>query len=100
MIMSTTKSKETMKLRKEINEILERIHHMSKELDTLTAQVEANNSVLESAIVLINGLAAKVIAAGTDPVALKALTDSLVAEDTKLAAAVTANTTPPVPPVV
>ncbi len=67
------------------------------ELDDLTAQVAANKTVIDSALVLINGIADRIKAAGTDPAALKALTDSLKSEDDALAAAVTANT-PPAPP--
>lgn len=70
---------------------------MSAQLDALTAQVASNTTVIDSAITLINGLAAAIVAAGTDPVKLQALTDALTAEDTKLAAAITANT-PPSPP--
>lgn len=70
---------------------------MSAQLDTLTAQVTANNSAIDSAITLINGLAQQLIDAGTDPAKLQALADSLVAEDTKLAQAIVANT-PQVPP--
>lgn len=65
---------------------------MSVELDALTAQVAANTTIEESAITLIQGLKAKLDAAGTDPAALKALSDSLGAEDQKLADAITANT--------
>jgi len=69
-------------------------------LDDLTAQVAANTTVIDSAIVLLEGLKAALDAAGTDPVKLKALSDSLAAEDSKLAAAVAANTpaAPPAPP--
>lgn len=72
--------------------ILERIQVMSAELDALTAQVKANSDLLDSATTLINGIAARIIAAGTDPAALQALTDELKAKDASLAAAVTANT--------
>lgn len=72
--------------------ILERIQAMSAELDALTAQVKANSDLLDSATTLINGIAARITAAGTDPAALKALTDELKAKDDALAAAVTANT--------
>lgn len=65
---------------------------MSKELDDLTAEVAADTAVESSAVTLIQGLAAQIAAAGTDPVALKALTDSLTTSSTALAAAVTANT--------
>ncbi len=65
---------------------------MSQELDDLTASVHANGTVLDSAIALINGIAARITAAGVDPAALKALTDELTAKDAELAAAVAANT--------
>lgn len=65
---------------------------MSKEMDDLTAQVKANNDLLDSATTLINGIAARIEAAGTDPAKLKALTDELKAKDEVLADAVKANT--------
>lgn len=65
---------------------------MSKELDDLTAQVKSNSDLLDSATALINGIADRIAAAGTDPAALQALTDELKAKDATLAAAVTANT--------
>lgn len=61
-------------------------------LDTLTADVATLTTVDQSAVTLINGLAAQIKAAGTDPVALKALTDQMETQSTALAAAVTANT--------
>lgn len=70
---------------------------MSAQLDALTLQVTNNNNVIESALALISNLSAAITAAGTDPVALQALTDSLDTEDTKLAAAIVANT-PAAPP--
>ena len=65
-------------------------------LDDLTAQVAANKTVIDSALALINGIAARITAAGTDPAALAALTTSLKSEDDTLAAAVATNT--PAPP--
>lgn len=65
---------------------------MSQELDALTAEVAVVTNVEQSAITLINGLAAQLAAAGTDPVKLTALHDSLVASSTALASAVAANT--------
>jgi hypothetical protein len=62
-----------------------------RELDDLTAEVNDTDGVIQSAIVLIQGLAAKIAAAGTDPVALKALTDSLNSNKTALASAIAAN---------
>lgn len=79
-------------LSRKLDRIFERIITMSAEMDALTAQVKANNDLLDSATTLINGIAARITAAGTDPTALKALTDELKAKDDALAAAVTANT--------
>jgi hypothetical protein len=63
-------------------------------LDNLRAQVEANTTVTESAITLLNGLKAKLdeaIASG-DPAALQALADELGAETLRLSDAVVAIT--------
>jgi chromosome segregation ATPase len=65
---------------------------MSAELDTLTAQVKATDDAEQSALVLINGIAARLAAAGTDPAALNALAADLKTNSDALAAAVTANT--------
>lgn len=65
---------------------------MSIELDNLTNQVKSNSDAIDSAVVLINGIADRITAAGVDPVKLKSLTDELKAKDDALAAAVTANT--------
>jgi hypothetical protein len=64
------------------------------ELDDLTAQVAKNTDVEESAVVLINGIAAKLaaaIAAG-NPAALTALQASLTKSADDLSAAIVANT--------
>lgn len=78
-----------------LNSIIERLRRMSRELDQLTAQVKSNSAVLDSAIVLINGIADRITAAGVDPAKLQALTDELKAKDDVLAAAVVANTPAP-----
>ena len=75
---------------------LERI--MSAQLDQLTAQVAKNTSIEESAVTLIAGLASQIAAAGTDPVALQALTDGLTKSANDLAAAIAANTPAQTPP--
>ena len=64
------------------------------ELDDLKAAVAKNTDVTESAIVLLNGLKAKLDAAiaSGDPAALKDLSAQLGAETGKLADAVAANT--------
>jgi len=66
--------------------------HMSKELDDLTAQVAQNTTIEESAVTLINGLAAKITEAGTDPAKLAALSASLTTSANDLSAAIAANT--------
>ena len=82
--------------------ILHRLAEMEtkimKELDDLTAQVEATKTVAESAITLINGIADRITAAGVDPAKLATLTATLKKEDEDLAAAVLANTPGMVPP--
>lgn len=80
----------------EVKRLLNKILHnqtvIMTDLTTLTAAVEANGTVIGSAIILLQGLKAALDAAGTDPVALKALSDSLAAKDTELADAIAANT--------
>lgn len=77
------------------------IHRQGKtimaDLTALTAQVAQNTSVEASAVTLIQGLAAQLAAAGTDPAALAALQSQLNTSATALAAAITANT-PAAPP--
>ena len=65
---------------------------MAGELEALTVQVSETNTVIGSAVVLIQGLKAKLDAAGTNPIALAALSDSLNTSEQSLAAAVAANT--------
>lgn len=67
------------------------------DLTQLTADVAADTSVDQSAIVLLQGLKAALDSAGTDPVALAALSTQLETNAAALAAAVTANT-PAAPP--
>lgn len=64
---------------------------MSAEFDTLSAQVSATVGVEQSAKALIDGFAAKLAAAGTDPVKLSALANDLKTNSDALAASVAAN---------
>jgi hypothetical protein len=78
----------------DFHRVIQGLERIMAELDDLKAAVARETEVDESAIVLLNGLKAKLdaaIAAG-DPAALKALSDSLGTESQKLADAVTANT--------
>lgn len=66
-------------------------------LDELVAQVAENTSVEQSAILLIEGIAAQLAAAGTDGTKLAELKARLATSATALAAAVAANTVPAAP---
>lgn len=61
-------------------------------LDTLITQNNQNSNLINSAINTINGLAAQIAAAGTDPVKLQALIDAMHAQDEALAGSILANT--------
>lgn len=71
-----------------------RLITMSDQLTALTAKVEANATVTESAITLLTGLKSSLdeAIASDDPLALADLSDRLGAQTEALAAAVTANT--------
>ncbi len=83
------------KLDKIIDLLKKGINKMSVEFDAMASQVQANSDAIDSAIVLINGIADRITAAGVDPAKLQALTDELKAKDAALAAAVVANTPTP-----
>jgi hypothetical protein len=70
---------------------------MSVELEELTAEVTETKGIEESAVVLIQGIAAALAAAGSDPVKLKALRDDLKVSTDALAAAIAANPLPATP---
>jgi len=74
-----------------------KVDQIMADLTALTAEVERNTTVEKSALALIQGFAAQLAAAGTDPVKLQALQDQLKNNDDELAAAVAANT-PAAPP--
>lgn len=68
------------------------------DLTALTNEVNENNDAVQSAILLLNGLKASLDDAilSEDPAAIQALADQLGAQTDALAAAVVANTIPPV----
>jgi len=74
-------------------------------LDDLQTAVAAEDTVIDSAITLINGIPALIAAAGVDPAKLTALQADITAKSKALADAVTANTSaattapPAAPPV-
>lgn len=82
-----------------VKELKGEIRKMSQELDALKAQVAASIAVETSAVTLINGLADKIKAAGTDTAALadiatelNKLTGDIKTSSDALSAVVTANT--------
>lgn len=81
-------------LRQALSVINLRVNTMSEQLDTLTAQVAAIETVGASAIALLHGLktALDEAIAANDPAALTALSTRLEAESGALAAALTENT--------
>lgn len=78
-----------------LREIMERLQIMSDQLTALQAAVAAEDTVIDSAIALINGIAAEIASAGeagADGPALQALADDITAKADALSAAVAANT--------
>ena len=65
---------------------------MMAAIDDLQAAVAAEDTVIDSAIALIQGIPALIAAAGVDPAKLAALQSDITAKSTALATAVAANT--------
>ena len=82
----------------QLGAINHRLDTIMSVLSDLQAAVAAEDTVIESAVTLLQGLGAALAAAGTDPVALKALSDDIAAKTKSLADAVAANPVPPPAP--
>jgi hypothetical protein len=67
-------------------------NNMSVELDNLTVEVTEMGTVVDSAITLLNGLSAQLLAIKDDPAKIAALALELDTKANELALAVTANT--------
>lgn len=80
-----------------LHQLIERIDTMSAALDSLTNAVHAEETVIDGAVTLLNGLSAEIISLKDDPAALTALAAEVNQKAQALADAVTANT--PTPPV-
>lgn len=81
------------------NQIIQQLQgeqKMAIDLTQLTTDVSADTDAVNSAVTLLNTLAAEITANANDPAALAALAASLEANTATLATAVTANT-PAVP---
>lgn len=78
-----------------LGDVQREVQNMAGELNALEIEVARNTEVDNSAIALINGLAAKIqelIDSGADPAKLQAFVDSMKSSSDALAAAVAANT--------
>ena len=74
-----------------------RLEKVMAAIDDLQAAVAAEDTVIDSAITLIQGIPALIAAAGTDPAKLAALQTDITTKSKALADAVAANT-PAAPP--
>jgi hypothetical protein len=77
-----------------LHQLIGKVNIVSAELDRLTSEVAETNTVIDSAILLIQGIKAQLDAAiaANDPALLTALSDSLDSQQQALAAAIAANT--------
>ena len=66
-------------------------------IDDLQAAVAAEDTVIDSAVTLLNGIPALIAAAGVDPAKLTALQTDIQAKTASLAAAVLVGTPTPTP---
>ena len=75
-----------------LSQLSSQIGAMKMALDALQAAVTAEDTVIDSAIALLQGLAAQVAALQPDQAAIDALAKDITDKTTALAGAVTANT--------
>lgn len=72
---------------------LERLNHMSAELDRLAASIDALTTAEKQLVALVGTLADEIRANATDPAALVALADKVDADTAEILQAVSNNTT-------
>lgn len=81
------------------DDVMCRLDQLEKKLmaaiDDLQAAVQAEDTVIDSAVALLNGLGAQLKAAGTDPAKLQQLQSDIATRTQSLANAVANNTAPP-----
>ena len=82
------------KIEKTLKLLLEKENAMSVELDALTAQVAETNGAIDSAIVLIQGLSARLAAIANDPAAILALAAELDTKELALRDAIASTPAP------
>ncbi len=88
----TTITQQLDRIERKLDQLLSQESTTMAAIDDLTTQVTNTDTTEQSALVLINGIAARLAAAGTDPAKLAALTTDLKTNSDALAAAVVANT--------
>jgi hypothetical protein len=74
------------------NDVTTLLEKIMSAIDDLQAAVQQEDTVIDSAITLINGIPALIAAAGVDPVKLAQLQSDITAKSNALASAVAANT--------
>jgi hypothetical protein len=70
------------------------MERLERRMDQLIAAVTAENTVIDSAITLLNGLSAQIAATAGDPAKVTALAAEVTAKTKALSDAVAANTQP------
>jgi len=85
-------------IRRMLTESKQREVHMSQEMDALKVEVTNTKAGIDSAIVLINGIAGQIVDAAGDKTASLALAAELKTKVAELATAVAAAGTQPAPP--
>lgn len=86
-----------LEIRHAVKRIERKLFEMSDTLDDVLTDVAAESTVDDSIITLLNGIAAELKAAGSDPAKITAVRTAIQANIAKITAAVTANT-PAAPP--
>ena len=79
-------------IKRKLSKLFRQGEEVMADLTALTAEVERNTAVDQSAIALLTGLAEQIEALKTDPVALQNLADQMRGSSDALAQAVAANT--------
>jgi hypothetical protein len=86
------RGKQLNRIEAKIDQLLKGAAIMATDLSAIQTAVSNETTVEQSAILLLQKLAAEIKASAADPAAVKALADQINANATALAAAVTANT--------
>src|SRR6266581_2647782 len=89
---------EIQKFGQRLDDIERKLKQIMATLNDVQAAVTAEDTVVDSAIALLQGLAAQIAALAPNQAAIDALAADVTAKTQQLADAVAANTTPPATP--